>query len=346
MQLDDVLVKFGIQNHFVKPFGKGLINKTWIVTSDKDEKEFILQCINKIIFKSPENIAFNIRMVSEHLQHHNHGYFFPAPLQTKNGKDLVETTGEYFRLFPFIKNTHTIDVVQNPQQAYEAAKQFGKFTKVLSALNPSQLKITLPDFHNLSLRFKQFEEALQNGNKLRIEHAKNVIAFIQQQKNNVDEFEKIKSDSDFKIRVTHHDTKISNVLFDENDKGICVIDLDTIMPGYFISDVGDMMRTYLSPVNEEEKDFTKIEIRKDFYHAIVNGYLSEMGEKLTQTETKHFFYAGKFIIYMQALRFLTDYLNNDTYYGSKYEDHNFVRAGNQVTLLIKLLEKEKDLISF
>jgi hypothetical protein len=110
------------------------------------------------------------------------------------------------------------------------------------------------------------------------------------------------------------------------------------MPGYFISDVGDMMRTYLSPVSEEEKDLSKIEIRKDYYEAIINGYLSEMDDELTATEKKYFFYAGKFMIYMQALRFITDHLNDDTYYGAKYEGQNYIRAENQRTLLQRLQE--------
>lgn len=143
-----------------------------------------------------------------------------------------------------------------------------------------------------------------------------------------------------KLRVTHHDTKISNVLFDKKGKGICVIDLDTVMPGYFISDVGDMMRTYLSPVSEEENDLGKITVRDDFYRAIVQGYYNEMKDELTETEKKYFFYAGKFMIYMQAVRFLTDHLNDDVYYGAKYEGHNFMRAANQVRLLECLLEKE------
>jgi hypothetical protein len=117
-----------------------------------------------------------------------------------------------------------------------------------------------------------------------------------------------------------------------------VIDLDTVMPGHFISDVGDMMRTYLSPVSEEEKDFAKIEVREDFYQAIVNGYYNEMKDILTETEKRYFFYAGKFMIYMQAIRFLTDYLNNDVYYGSRYPGHNLIRAGNQAVLLQRLLD--------
>ncbi|HYK56947.1 MAG TPA: aminoglycoside phosphotransferase family protein, partial [Flavisolibacter sp.] len=134
--------------------------------------------------------------------------------------------------------------------------------------------------------------------------------------------------------------KISNVLFDSEGKGICVIDLDTVMPGYFISDVGDMMRTYLSPVSEEETDFSKIIIREEFYKAIVQGYYSEMKEELTETEKQYFFYAGKFMIYMQALRFLTDHINDDVYYGAKYEGHNFARAHNQVILLQQLIRKQ------
>ena len=344
MQLNEILDGFEVSNYSITPFGNGLINTTWLVETPAEK--FILQKINKNIFKSPEDIAFNIRLVSDYLLHHCPGYLFTTPLKNKENSDLVKTDEGYFRLFSFVKNSHTIDVVQTPHQAYEAAKQFGKFTKLLSALNPSQLKITLPHFHDLSLRYRQFENALQNGNRERIDQSGEIIEFINEQKNIVQTFDEIKSHTDFKIRVTHHDTKISNVLFDENNKGLCVIDLDTVMPGYFISDVGDMMRTYLSAAGEEEKDLSKIEIRKDFYKALVNGYLSEMEDKLSVTERKYFLYAGKFMIYMQALRFITDYINNDIYYGAKYEEHNFVRAGNQVMLLKKLLEKEDELISF
>ena len=123
------------------------------------------------------------------------------------------------------------------------------------------------------------------------------------------------------------------------EKGLCVIDLDTVMPGYFISDVGDMMRTYLSSVSEEEKDLNKIEVREEFLKPIVEGYLQEMSNELSESEIQHFVYAGIFMLYMQAVRFLTDHLNNDKYYGAAYEDQNFVRANNQITLLQTLLEK-------
>jgi len=122
-----------------------------------------------------------------------------------------------------------------------------------------------------------------------------------------------------------------------------VIDLDTVMPGYFVSDVGDMMRTYLSPVSEEEKNFDKISIRENFFYAIARGYLEEMGKELSQAEIDHFVYAGLFMTYMQALRFLTDHLNNDKYYGASYPGHNYIRANNQATLLQRLLEKQAEL---
>ena len=189
-------------------------------------------------------------------------------------------------MFPFITTSHTIDVVQRPQQAYEAAKQFGKFTRLLSGLDTTMVKITLPDFHNLALRYQQFEDALINGNSGRIKESVKLIGFIKSNNNIVAEFEKNKLN--LKLRCIHHDTKISNVLFDDTGKGLCVIDLDTVMPGYFISDVGDLMRTYLCPVSEEEKDFSKINIRKEFYDAIVAGYLSEMGAELSDIEKQYF----------------------------------------------------------
>ncbi len=209
---------------------------------------------------------------------------------------------------------------------------------------PNLLHITLTDFHNLALRFRQFEDALLHGNDKRITQTAESIHFLKNQRPIVDEFEKIKDNPDFKLRVVHHDSKINNVLFDSrNNRALCVIDLDTVMPGYYISDVGDMLRTYLCPVSEDEQDFSKIQIREEYFLEIAKGYFSEMQHRLSEYEKLYFVYAGKFAIYMQALRFLTDYINNDIYYNIKYEDHNLVRANNQILLLKKFLEKEERL---
>ena len=257
------------------------------------------------------------------------------------GETILELRGEgYYRVIPFVKGSHSVDAASTTRQGYEAAMSFGRFTHLLSRFDVTKLQITLKDFHDLGLRYRQFEQSLAKGNKERIRETAELVKELQAQHHIVQEYENICASAEFKIRVTHHDTKISNVLFDEHDNSLCVIDLDTVMPGYFISDVGDMMRTYLSPVSEEEADLLKIEVREDYFKAIVSGYLHYMHEDLSQKEKQTFVYAGKFMIYMQALRFLTDYLNNDVYYGAAYRGHNLVRAQNQTALLKLLCSKE------
>jgi Ser/Thr protein kinase RdoA (MazF antagonist) len=336
-----ILPSFNIStnNVAINAYGSGLINSTWHI--ENEEGNFILQRINDAIFKNPHDIAFNIDAIANFFSTHNKAYLFVTPLQTTCNKSMLylEHAG-YFRVFPFVPNSRSIDVVSTAQQAFEASKQFGRFTNLLVGFNEKELKITLPNFHNLSLRYQQFEEALAKGNVDRIEKSMHAIQYLSEQKNIVFMYDVICNSNHFKKRVTHHDTKISNVLFDEADNGLCVIDLDTVMAGYFISDVGDMMRTYLSPVSEEEKDFSKIEVREDYFKAIAEGYLGEMKNELSEEEMNHFVYAGKFMIYMQALRFLTDYINDDIYYGAKYEAQNFIRANNQIILLQKFIANE------
>ncbi|HEY0176753.1 MAG TPA: phosphotransferase, partial [Pedobacter sp.] len=196
-----------------------------------------------------------------------------------------------------------------------------------------ELSYTIANFHNLSYRFFQFEQALAAAAPERRKKAKEAIQQALMNRDIVNDYEDIVAYSTLPLRVMHHDTKINNILFDHAHKGICVIDLDTVMPGYFISDIGDMMRTYLSPCNEEEEDLDKISIREDFFAAIAEGYFLEMGSILTGNEKRLFYYAGKFMMYMQAIRFLTDYLNNDVYYQARHPDHNLNRANNQFTLL-------------
>ncbi len=339
--LTDVLNAFGLNiNAGIIPFGHGLINNTWKVEDGEDC--YIVQKINTSIFKHPEFISENIEAVAKYLSENYPGYFFCTPVSTTDGKGIYYSTdSSCFRAYPFIKGSHTVNVPENSDEACVASAMFGRLTKLLGNFPANSLKITLPDFHNLSLRYNDFIKALQNGNEERIIKSSSEINFLKQQKQIVDEYEKIILSPEFKLRVTHHDTKINNVLLDDNGKGICVIDLDTLMPGYFISDVGDMMRTYISPANEEEKDFSKILMREEYFSAIARGYLSEMIDELSESEINHFVFAGKFMIYMQALRFLTDYINNDVYYGRKYEDHNFIRASNQIYLLKLLMEKEE-----
>ncbi|MCG2614229.1 phosphotransferase [Terrimonas sp. NA20] len=339
---ESVLSAYGFQPKQVslERIGTGLINHTWKVFLE--DQVFILQKINEEVFSSPDDIAYNLSLVADYLKRSHPAYNFVAPVASQQGNSIVHKEGEgYYRLFPFVSGSHSKNTVETTCQAYEAARQFGKFTRLLSGFDAKQLRITIPSFHDLEFRYRDFTAALNRGSSTRIRESRELAHLLLSKSSIVERFKEIKNDPAFRIRVTHHDTKISNVLFDATGKGICVIDLDTLMPGYFISDLGDMMRTYLSPVSEEEKDTDNIVVRDDFYQAIVEGYLEEMKDELTDAEKGAFFYSGIFMTYMQALRFLTDYLQNDLYYQPSYPGHNLVRARNQCVLLQRMIEKEK-----
>lgn len=339
--IDTVLKAFGLAPAAcrVEKLGSGLINDTFKVDGSVDS--FVLQQINTAVFKSPNAIAENLNLVAAYLRKNYPDYLFTAPLPALSGKLLVETAdGGYYRLLPFVTGSHTINAVQNSKQAFEAARQFGKFSRLLQGFDVGLLQYTLPDFHNLPLRFAQFKKACETADNARLNDSDNEINEANGHFEIVVTYQEIVEGGQIPLRVIHHDTKINNVLFDEDDNGLCVIDLDTIMPGYFLSDVGDMMRTYLSSASEEETDMQKISINQEFFASIYKGYMWEMGDVLTTKEKDYFFFAGKMMIYMQALRFLTDHLNNDIYYGIRYPGHNLMRAKNQFTLLNNYIEAE------
>ena len=332
----NVLAVFGFDASLVevKPLGEGLINHTYMVQSGNEA--YVLQKINTAVFKNPGAIAHNIKWVSDYLAANNPAYYFVAPIPSVHGNQMEYIEEGYYRVFPYVNGSHAKTVVQNEEQAFEAGYQFGLFTSALNGLDANDLQITIPDFHNLTLRYAQFELALTSGNQDRIAASKNQIQFFKDHSWIADFFETIKTNPNFKLRATHHDTKISNVLFnkiDGQEQAICVIDLDTTMSGYYISDVGDMCRTCLCPVSEEEKDLNKIWVDGEKWQALQSGYLHYMKDELSNYEMDHFFFGGQFLIYMQALRFLTDHLNNDIYYGASYEGQNYQRTLNQIRLL-------------
>lgn len=321
-----------VESHHIALFGNGLIHQTYTVLTGSSP-EYILQEVNTSVFKTPLDIASNLEALSHFLKQNDKEVFYPTPIPTKTGEPYAIESGSFFRLTPFVKGTHTVDACSTAEQAYEAAVQFGKFTAAFKGMDVSVLKPTIPRFHDLSFRWQQFTEAMQNGNKERIQFATKTIDQIQANYSIVERYQSMVSSSQFLQRVTHHDTKITNVLLNEQGKGVCVIDLDTVMSGLLISDLGDMFRTYLSPGNEEATDLSQVYVRPDFYKAIIAGYLEHMRDQLNKEELSAVNYAGEFMIYMQALRFLTDFLNNDTYYGIKYPLNNFNRTINQLALL-------------
>ena len=321
------------QFHTVKPIGAGLIHGTYVVQDQSDVPTYILQHLNKNVFRIPEDISWNLGLLQGFLKEHGSDYFIPLPLQTPGGEDYLIRDGEYFRLSPFVEGSHAVSICTSPDQAYEAALQFGKFTAAFTGFNATSLRYTIPRFHDLLFRWEQFEEAARFGDTERIKESSREIRFLADREDIVKTYAAMVSDPSCRLRVTHHDTKISNVLFDQHDKGICVIDLDTVMPGYHVSDLGDMYRTYLSPASEEETDMDLVKVRTEYREAIREGYLTQMSQLLTEREVELLDYSGSFMIYMQALRFLTDHLNRDVYYGARYEGHNLLRARNQIRLL-------------
>lgn len=335
-----ILRAFGIREGVpIQPFGSGHINRTFKI--DVDDQSFILQRVNHHVFQKPEIIAANIRLASDHLKKNHPDYLFLSPLPSQSGLDLVyDEEGYPWRLMPYFKNSLTLNEVETPLEAYEAARGFAQLTKNLSGCDVSKFKPTIDRFHDLNWRFEQFKDALAGAKPHWLEKATEAIQACNNFSYLVDEYSNLLADGFLNQRVMHNDTKINNILFDsQSRKVVCVIDLDTLMPGYFIYDLGDMVRTFVSPVSEEEQDLAKITFRKDIYDALLQGYLSEMKSELNEKEIQAIPFAGCMMTYIMALRFLADYLNGDTYYGIAYEGHNLVRATNQLNLLEKLMRQ-------
>lgn len=342
----EVLKTYGFTkvNTIITLIGMGLINRTYLLSPVSEENKFILQNINTNVFKHPQNIARNLKLISNYLKSKYPDYLFIKPISTISGEEMAFTNGKYWRLLPYIPHTISLEVLNEPKQAYEAARQFGKLSRLLADFDATTLQETISGFHDLSLRVNQFENALKLASPKLKTIAKQQIENATSQKYLLDYFNSFSHRKDFPDRVMHHDTKISNVLLDaETFKGVCVIDLDTMMPGKFISDLGDMMRTYLCAFSENETDLSKINIRLPYFEAMIKGYLSEMKSILTETEKDLILFSGKYMIYMQALRFLTDFLNGNIYYPINYPAQNLDRAKNQFKLLSELSINEKEL---
>ncbi|WP_343523312.1 aminoglycoside phosphotransferase family protein [Pedobacter sp.] len=342
----EVLAAYGYtkENTKITQIGTGLINRTYLLSPKTEEKKYILQNINTSVFKSPQAIANNLRAIADYLSLTSPEYLFIKPVYTKNGDEMAHIKQEYWRMLPFVSNTISLDVLADPKQAYEAAKQFGKLSRLLDKFDAKTLEPTIPGFHDLKLRYEQFTLALNQANEKLKETAKAQVENALSHKYILDYYLSYLHRADFPDRVMHHDTKISNVLLDEKtNEGICVIDLDTIMPGKFISDLGDMMRTYLCAFSENETDLDKINIRLPYFEAMIKGYLAEMKSILTPTEKELILFSGKYIIYMQALRFLTDFLSGNQYYPTDYPAQNLDRCKNQFKLLHELSVNGKEL---
>lgn len=334
MSMEKIILQFTDFQRLVeaKPFGQGHINDTFRVTviENGEQKNYLLQRINHDVFHQPQAVMENIRLVAEHLSKQDFPFKNLAPIPTRSGQLLhVEGERNHWRIFPFFENTFTFQQVETAEQAFEAARAFGAFAKALDGMDASALQVTIPHFHDGVFRMRKFKEILAAAKP---ERRKAANAEIEEVLRSEDVFEKVAA-LKLPLRVVHHDTKINNLLFDSDGlKPVAVVDLDTVMPGIILSDFGDLVRTSVSPVDEDEADLTKVVFRKEVHKALSEGFLSEMGALLTPPEREHLPTGGTWLTLMQAVRFLGDYLAGDVYYPTKYPEHNLVRTRNQLKL--------------
>jgi Ser/Thr protein kinase RdoA (MazF antagonist) len=323
----------------IESFGAGHIHRTFRVTGPG--QPFVLQRVNHYVFKRPDVIARNIRLAADYLRQHHPEYLFLPIIKTRDGAEMVyDAEGYPWRLLPYIDNTITINEVSEAGEAYEAAKGFGRLTRNLAGCHTEQFEPTIERFHDLGWRYEQFQAALNVATALRISQAKETIAKAKHFAFLVDQYRQLIISKKLKLRVFHNDTKINNILFDKDSrKAVCVIDLDTLMPGYFIYDLGDMVRSFVSPASEAESDLAKVTVRSDIYDALVDGYLSEMDDVLTPDEKSAIPFSGQMMTYIMALRFLADFLNGNVYYAIAYPNQNLDRARNQLRLLELLTDQ-------
>lgn len=327
-----------LHEYVVKPITSGLINQSFKVTSKTTGDSFLLQNINQHVFSDPEKVQYNYETLWKYLQSEEINFIIPEPKYfPDNNSFYCDSNNNYWRVFEYIDGAITLSIAEKPSQAKMVAETFGSLTACFSQFDAGQLNKVIPGFHNLSLRFKQFKDSLHSKNYERIQKAAAMISELKEKERYANFFDVITESEEFPLRVMHHDAKISNILFDEETgKVICTVDFDTIMPGYFFSDLGDMIRSMVCPEDENSTNFDIINIRKEFYDAIVSGYMDVIGKELTESEKKHIHYSGLLMIYMQSLRFLADFLNGDIYYRIDYPEQNFDRAKNQLILLQRL----------
>jgi thiamine kinase-like enzyme len=321
----------------VERIGGGLINHSYKITC-RLKSDFLLQQLNKNVFANPQDVQENYLAIWQYAEFEFTGLRLPSPKYCgRNTTLFIDEKENYWRAFEFINNANMLLVAKKPSQAKATAKAFAKFTAAFDEFNVQSLKTVIPDFHNLSFRYQQFEESLNTELYERMAKALPFINELKQRERYKHFYEIIIESDEFLQRVMHHDAKIANILFSkETGKVICPVDFDTVMPGYFFSDLGDIIRSMACSHDENSIEFENISIRKKFYTAIIEGYMAVMEKQLTESEKKYIHYAGLLMIYMQALRFLTDYLNGDIYYRIEYPEQNLTRAKNQFILLEKL----------
>lgn len=327
----------------VTSFGSGHINDTYKVLTDAGNNGYLLQRINHHVFKNVDELMQNISLVTAHL----HKKRLEAniededtvltPIPSKNGSFYVQDAlGNYWRMYNLIANARSYDLVENQEQAMEGGRAFGRFQFLLSDLDPKQIKEVIPDFCHIGSRLDAFYVALAEDKAGRKASIKDEIQFIQGREKKMYTILEMAERGELPLRITHNDTKFNNVLLDENDRSKCVIDLDTVMPGYVAYDYGDAIRTIINRSSEDEVDLTKVTLNIPLFEAYTRGYFEEAQAFITAAEVESLLHGAFLFPYMQGVRFLTDYLNGDTYYKIQHPEHNLQRTRAQLKLVSEM----------
>jgi len=346
--LNNILQNYGLHldSCTIDEFKLGHINDSFLIDVG-GQCSFFLQRINHHVFKDPEGLTENLIRVNHAMKDYygkdNNPY--PEIIQNRNKKYYHrDREGNYWRLMQFVVNSRSFNICESANIAREGAAAFGRFQLVMNAQDPSEYVPTIPDFHHLGKRLQQLQRAVEEDKDSRTALAAEEIGFALDRLHFATELDKLLKDKTIPLRVTHNDTKLNNVLFRlDREEQICVVDLDTVMPGTVLFDYGDMVRTFTSPVEEDEPDPAKVVFRTDIFEALTAGYLAELKNSLTNAEKKHLLFGGKIMLLMIGVRFLTDFLEGDHYFKISRENHNLERCRNQFALLKQLEDREADL---
>lgn len=352
--LKSIVANFGInvENDAIKPLGNGLINDTFKVTTPAGEPDYVLQRINHNIFTDVDCLQNNIEAVTRHIRHklEEEGAddidrrclkFLP---NTSTGKTYCFDGENYWRVMVFIPDAYTYETV-NPEYSYCAGIGFGDFQRMLADI-PDKLEESIPDFHNMEFRLQQFREALEADKAGRKAEVATLVDELLRRADYGCTAERLHREGELPKRVCHCDTKVNNMLFDKDGNILCVIDLDTVMPAFVFSDFGDFLRTAANTGAEDDPDLDRVGFNMEIFKAFTKGYLKSASSFLLPAEIENLPYAAFRFAYMQTVRFLTDYINGDTYYKIQYPEHNLVRSKAQFKLLTSIEQHMHEMQEF
>jgi Ser/Thr protein kinase RdoA (MazF antagonist) len=334
-------LKGNVRNVF--PYGSGHINDSYKILTNGPN--YLLQRVNHEIFKDVRGLTSNIVKVTGYLadkisESEMGDKQLLSSVLTQNGNYLfIDDDANFWRVFDFIENSRSFDKAENEQMVFEGGKTYGWFIRMLDQFPAHTLVETIPDFHDIHFRLGNFNNAIKNDPAGRVNEVEDEIQFVLSRSEEMKLVDQLGKSGQIPLRVTHNDTKINNVLFNEDGEGICVIDLDTVMPGYVHFDFGDAIRTFTNTANEDEKDASKAGMNIAFFKAFAEGFLLETRDILKPEELETLAFSAKLMTYIIGLRFLTDYLDGDVYYKTAYPGHNLVRARVQFSLL-ESMEKQ------